>query len=283
VAIIGTITVTWPSSVASHFTTLQVFILDVDVLSFSCFVSEQASFRYIVKVLCFPVAILWIIGNFFFSKFLPQRLKWQWTKTANTIGNLIQVGFAVMTTVALESMMCYVHPNGTYSLVKYSSVTCGEGEQVTMMVAGVSLLVIFVIGFLAIVTYATFALPSWSSRMLRERVQSFNFLTYRFRLAQAILAQGWLKVGSAFLEYHRPTKRSTSTSDLVLQRQRGGGGPCGFPCCSRCCCLRCAGVGCRGCCARLRVPMLSQLWDTWQCLRVFVNTPRHCLMVLVSL
>ena len=182
VAIIGTITVTWPSSVASHFTTLQVFILDVDVLSFSCFVSEQASFRYIVKVLCFPAAILWIIGNFFFSKFLPQRLKWQWTKTANTSGNLIQVGFAVMTTVALESMMCYVHPNGTYSLVKYSSVTCGEGEQVTMMVAGVSLLVIFVIGFLAIVTYATFALPSWSSRMLRERVQSFNFLTYRFRL-----------------------------------------------------------------------------------------------------
>ena len=182
VAIIGMMTVTWPPSVAGHFTTLQVFLLDVDAFSFSCFVSEQASFRYIMKVSCFPLAILWMIGNFFFSRFLPQRLQWQWTKTTNTIGNLIQVGFAVMTTVALESMMCYVHPNGSYSLVKYSSVTCGEGEQVTMMVTGVSLLVIFVIGFLAIVTYATFALPSWSSRMLRERVQSFNFLTYRFRL-----------------------------------------------------------------------------------------------------
>ena len=165
VAIIGMVTVTWLSSVAGHFTTLQVFLLDVDAFSFSCFVSEQASFRYIMKVSCFPLAILWMIGNFFFSKFRTQRLQWQWTKTTNTIGNLIQVGFAVMTTVALESMMCYVHTNGSYSLVKYSSVTCGEGEQVTMMVTGVSLLVIFVIGFLAIVTYATFALPSWSSRM----------------------------------------------------------------------------------------------------------------------
>ena len=46
--------------------------------------------------------------------------------------------------------------------------------------------------------------------------------------ASAWLAQGWLKVGSAFLEYHRPTKRSTSTSDLVLQRQRGGVGHVAF-------------------------------------------------------
>eukprot|EP00435_Cladocopium_sp_Y103_P041970 s1196_g11.t1 len=78
---------------------------------------------------------------------------------------------------------CYVHPNGSYSLVKYSSITCGEGEQATMMAAGVSLLIVFVIGFFATVTYAIVALPSWSSnRMFHQRVQSFNFLTYRFRL-----------------------------------------------------------------------------------------------------
>ena len=64
VAIIGMMTVTWPPSVAGHFTTLQVFLLDVDAFSFSCFVSEQASFRYIMKVSCFPLAILWMIGNF---------------------------------------------------------------------------------------------------------------------------------------------------------------------------------------------------------------------------
>ena len=181
VAIIGMMRVAWPSDVAGYITTLQVFILNADAFSLSCFVPEKALFRHMMKVLCFPSAILWVIGNFLFSKFLPQRLRWQRTKTANTIGNLIQMSFAVMTTVALESMMCYRHPNGSYSLVKYSTVTCGKGEQVTMMVIGVSLLV-FVIGFLAIVTYATFALPAWSARMLVERVQRFNFLIYRFCL-----------------------------------------------------------------------------------------------------
>ena len=185
VAIIGMMTVHWPSSVALRFSTAKLLILDVNDWSFSCFVQGAVS-RYMSKVLVFPAAVLWIIGNFFLSRLLPSCLSWlQWrpTKTANTIGHLLQVSFAVMSTVALESMTCYIHPNGSYSLVKYSSVACGHEEQLTMMFGGACLL-IFGFAFLATVTYATFALPSWSSRMLHQRVQCFNFLTFRFRLDQ---------------------------------------------------------------------------------------------------
>eukprot|EP00438_Fugacium_kawagutii_P009308 Skav234526 [mRNA] locus=scaffold2556:67358:75634:+ [translate_table: standard] len=102
--------------------------------------------------------------------------------TANTIGYILQVGFSIMATVALEGMTCYAHPNGSYSLVKFSGVICGGGEQTAMMVAGWFLLVIFAIGFLVVIVYATYAIPSWSARNWSRRVQCFNFLTNRFRL-----------------------------------------------------------------------------------------------------
>ncbi|CAL1152860.1 unnamed protein product [Cladocopium goreaui] len=183
VAIIAMMTVEWPSSVSGSLSVMHLFILDVDSLSFSCIASDQASARYIAKVLVFPTAMAWMCALFFISKCLPKSLQWRPATTANTIGHYMQASFAIMSTVALQSMTCYVHPNGSYSLVKYSSITCGEGEQATMMAAGVSLLIVCVVGFLAIATYATVALPSWSSdRMFHHRVQSFNFLTFRFRL-----------------------------------------------------------------------------------------------------
>ncbi|CAL1162950.1 unnamed protein product [Cladocopium goreaui] len=182
VAIIGLMTVEWPSSVSGPISFGKFLVLDLDTFSFSCFGGERALLRYILKVLIFPMAIAWMIAIYFLSKCLPRAWQWKTAQSVNTIGVIMQASFATMSTIALESMMCYVHPNGSYSLVKFSSVTCGGSEQMGMIVAGVFLLFVFVIGFLVVVTCATIALPSWSARQMKSRIQCFNFLIKRFRL-----------------------------------------------------------------------------------------------------
>ena len=78
--------------------------------------------------------------------------------------------------------MCYSHPNGQQSLLKYPNVICGSGEHGGMLAVGVFLLVVGVFGFLALCTFAAFQVPHWSARELHHRVRCFRFLVFRFRL-----------------------------------------------------------------------------------------------------
>ena len=51
-----------------------------------------------------------------------------------------------------------------------------------MLVMGTLLLVIGVLGFLALCTYAVVVAPNWSSTGQHAKVRSFRFLLFRFRL-----------------------------------------------------------------------------------------------------
>lgn len=72
------------------------------------------------------------------------------------MGAFLQVGFSTMSTTALAPMMCYKHPNGLRSILKYPGVICGSGEHTTMLVTAWILLVVFVFGFVALCGYAVF-------------------------------------------------------------------------------------------------------------------------------
>ena len=87
-----------------------------------------------------------------------------------------------MSTIALAPLMCYSHPNGLQSLLKYPNIICGSGEHGGMLAFGISLLVVGVLGFLALCTFAAFQVPHWSARELHHRVRCFRFLVFRFRL-----------------------------------------------------------------------------------------------------
>ena len=100
-----------------------------------------------------------------------------------------------MSTIALAPLMCFSHPNGVHSVLKYPSVTCGTPDHTVMLVAGLLLLLLGVLGFLALCTYAVVVVPTWSSTGKGERVQAFRFLLGRFRLDSwwfgvALLARG---------------------------------------------------------------------------------------------
>ena len=94
----------------------------------------------------------------------------------------MQVGFSTMSTIALAPLMCYTHPNGQQSILKYPNVICGELEHTVMLIAGVLLLVFGVFGFLSLCTYAALRVPHWSAKEQHARVRVFRFLVFRFRL-----------------------------------------------------------------------------------------------------
>lgn len=71
--------------------------------------------------------------------FMCRRSKvkpWKLYKTFNTIGALLTVGFATLSAVSLQPLMCYHHPNGKSSLVKYTGTFCGDHEQIIMVAVG---------------------------------------------------------------------------------------------------------------------------------------------------
>jgi len=182
VGIIGTMTVRFPAGLKDIYAFLQVFLLDFDNFAFSCVAGASAPARYIVSVLVFPGAVSWLFCCHHASKLLPKRLRWEGSKTKSTIGALLQLSFSTMSTISMAPMMCFSHPNGVFSLLKYPSITCGTEDHTVMLIFGVLLLLLGVLGFLAVCTYAVIVVPRWSSNGQHANVKAFRFLLFRFRL-----------------------------------------------------------------------------------------------------
>ena len=88
------------------------------------------------------------------SKLFPPRYRWSGSKVVSCMGAFLQVGFSTMSATSLAPMMCYKHPNGLRSILKYPGVLCGSADHDLMLVIGWILLTVFVLGFVALCTFA---------------------------------------------------------------------------------------------------------------------------------
>ncbi|CAK9021800.1 Ephrin_rec_like domain-containing protein, partial [Durusdinium trenchii] len=87
-----------------------------------------------------------------------------------------------MSATSLAPMMCYKHPNGLRSVLKYPNIICGSDEHTAMLVIGWILLVVFALGFVALCTFAVIQVPTWSANRRDHLVAAVRFLVFRFRL-----------------------------------------------------------------------------------------------------
>ncbi|CAE7627877.1 unnamed protein product [Symbiodinium sp. CCMP2456] len=182
VGIIGMMTVALPEGIAGIYAFLQVFLLDIDSLGFSCLAGNIVPLRYIASASFFPAIVLYLLICRKLSGLLPSKWRWEASKTWSTVGAMLQVGFSTMSTIALAPMTCFSHPNGVYSVLKYPGIQCGTTDHTFMVVAGSLLLLFGVLGFLSICTYAVCVVPRWSSAGEHSKVKAFRFLLGRFRL-----------------------------------------------------------------------------------------------------
>ena len=179
--IIGTMTVEWPVNIGIIFKWLKVFTFDIETFAFACFAGENPMVRYIGLVLFFPAGLLWLKGC---DLIFRIKKSWAWSKVKlrSTIGQFLQVAFSTMSSTALVPMICYTHPNGQQSNLKYTSVFCGSDQHIGMLIAGWLLLAFGVCGFWTFTAWLAYMAPTFSAKGQFDMVQSSRFLLGRFRL-----------------------------------------------------------------------------------------------------
>ena len=66
-------------------------------------------------------------------------------------------------------------------MLSYPGIFCGDSGHGLLLSFGVSSLIVFVVGFLVVCSYAVWKLPRWSVEGENAKVQSFRFCTANFR------------------------------------------------------------------------------------------------------
>lgn len=187
-ALVGLMSVKWPTTFKKVSSNLQVVLLDLDGMGLSCLSGSDPLARYLMVVFIFPAGLIWLFIFWSFTLLLTKCVNekswfrpWKLHFTLNTAGLGMQLGYGTMAAVAMKPLMCYSHPNARQSLITYPSLFCGEREHSFLQVAGISFLTIFVVGFFVICSYAAYNMPRWCAAGQRERVQSFRFFMANFR------------------------------------------------------------------------------------------------------
>eukprot|EP00913_Durusdinium_trenchii_P019885 g18692.t1 len=184
IAILGMMTVAWPEIFQTTSKSFKVFLLDLESFSLSCVAGKSSLQQFAVSTLLFPCAALWLLFLQAASQCLPdtwRKSRRKWPRSINTIGVFLEAGFGTMSAVGLQPLMCYSHPSGLYSVLKFPNVICQSGDHVAMVILGVALLC-FALAFFSACVMACWKMPSWSLTDGHELVQSFRFLTSQFRM-----------------------------------------------------------------------------------------------------
>ena len=207
--LVGMMTVEWPVSLQGLFSICQFLLLDIDSYGFSCIAGQSEPVRYLLSALIFPLGVAWLALCFGVSKLFPKKHQWEGPKVCWTMGAFLQVGFSTMSATSLAPMMCYQHPNGQRSIMKYPGVICGSSEHDVMLVIAWMLLMVFVFGFVSLCAFAAYMVPwpqgvltnarrqtssatlpkvpRWSAKRKDHFVACARFLVFRFRLVTTAL------------------------------------------------------------------------------------------------
>ena len=122
---------------------------------------QSSPIRYILSAAIFPLGVCWLSICWATTQLLPKERRWDGSKVVSCMGAFLQVGFSTMSATSLAPMMCYLHPNGLRSILKYPDVICGSSDHSIMLVAGWLLLSIFVLGFVAVCGFAVWMATRW--------------------------------------------------------------------------------------------------------------------------
>ncbi len=144
---------------------------------------QSEPIRYLLSALIFPVGVAWLATCWGVSKLFPQRFHWDGSKVTSCIGAFLQVGFSTMSATSLAPMMCYKHPNGLRSILKYPGVLCGSADHDLMLVMGWILLSVFVLGFVALCTYAV----NMDARLLKFLLAVSPRRSFRFPVSKNLV------------------------------------------------------------------------------------------------
>lgn len=153
----GTTTIPWPSQAKSVISICAISLgqgFESINQQFPCATGQGALASYLVTILCFFAIIFSMCFSVFFSVLPQDVVKFDKFVLANCQLAFMKLGFTSLLFTAVQPMICFSHPNGKSSLLKYPNVLCGESEHHKMLAAGIILLSL-AIAFIGAVWYLT--------------------------------------------------------------------------------------------------------------------------------
>uniref|UniRef100_A0A7S0B8G9 Tyrosine-protein kinase ephrin type A/B receptor-like domain-containing protein n=1 Tax=Pyrodinium bahamense TaxID=73915 RepID=A0A7S0B8G9_9DINO len=136
--LISLLTIPWPTALRTFVHNLEIFLFDASAhFGFECVASSPMQ-KFAVNASTLPVALMTIGMSFVFGRFFFVAREVAAIK--NVAGMLLYLGFLPLITSALVPMMCYKHPAGTRSLIKFPAILCGSDIHHAMLAIAVPLL-----------------------------------------------------------------------------------------------------------------------------------------------
>ncbi|CAK9058676.1 unnamed protein product, partial [Durusdinium trenchii] len=172
----------WPPVVMETAAVFEILSLNLEVVGLGCFVTGGTVRRFLAHTMIFPavlllVVVLSVLSRFFKEKTcFSQRLRWTWFGTLALMGTFCQTTFPTMANVGLSPLMCYAHPSGEESVLKYSNIFCWTESHAVMLAMGFSLLLI-ALAFLVLCLWAAWSAPGWSPQA--QAAAKFLFADFR--------------------------------------------------------------------------------------------------------
>jgi len=186
--VVSTARTVWPSILLDIVRSFRVFTLNMEAFGLSCFFVSLSSavHQILFQASLFPAVIAVIGLTSILTRPLPAHLQvhgrplgslaWTWYGTVNLIGKFLRLTFPTMVNVGFSPFMCYTHPGGEESLLKYTDIFCGTETHLTTQIAG-GILLCFCIAFLAFSCAAAWNVAAWSL----ERQAACKFMIEDFR------------------------------------------------------------------------------------------------------
>jgi len=186
--VVSTARTVWPSILLDIVRSFRVFTLNMEAFGLSCFFVELSSavHQILFQASLFPAVVAMIGLTSILTRPLPAHLQvhgrplgslaWTWYGTVNLVGKFLRLTFPTMVNVGFSPFMCYTHPGGEESLLKYTDIFCGSEAHLTTQIAG-GILLCFCIAFLAFSCAAAWNVAAWSL----ERQAACKFMIEDFR------------------------------------------------------------------------------------------------------
>eukprot|EP00439_Symbiodinium_sp_Y106_P040540 s2809_g4.t6 len=187
VGLVGLVSLSWPSYMQPFLDFVSIFMLDLESLNFDC-VGTASATRYGISVMVWPAVLIWLVVCVLLSKLGPRKMRFVRAKALSTLGQLFQIGFTIIAKTSLMPFMCYSHPNGKSSVLRFSDVICWEEQSghTTMVIFGIFMTTMMILCWSTLVwTHSATPLaveaPKRSANGDHFFLSATRFLFFRFR------------------------------------------------------------------------------------------------------
>jgi hypothetical protein len=181
-AALASLQISFPDGLGGLFAGTRLFALDLRALRPECTLGSSAIASYALKV-GLPWFLFLLFGGLcLLSQVLPARLRWEPSKTFNTVCNFFQAAFITIILTVIGPFRTFGHPGSgdRSSMLSSPDIDTSSGTYAGLVVFAVFGLLPCVL-FIALYVASVKRSPNWRGRAsTMQNLQAIKFVLFRF-------------------------------------------------------------------------------------------------------